>query len=224
MLAGCATLPPVPRLPDTLPVLLVHGIDDSSRGFSAMRARLARGGWAEVDAIDLTPNDGSSGIPALAAQVQRGVERLRARTGAAKVDVVAFSMGALVTRWYLMRLGGATAVRKFVSLSGPHHGTLLGYLRWNAGGEQMRPHSPLLDDLARDEGQWGGVEVLSFWTPLDVMIVPASSSRLEGAAHQTFPVLVHPLMLCDGRVLDAVEAALAGRFAQQPGARAPQWP
>jgi triacylglycerol esterase/lipase EstA (alpha/beta hydrolase family) len=205
-------------------VLLVHGIDDSGKAFATMRERLLGAGFTDVEALDFLPNDGSSGIPALAEQVNAAVERLRARTGAAKVDVVAFSMGTLATRWYLMRLGGKQKVRTFVSLSGPHHGTVMGYLRWNSGAEQMRPGSGLLEDLAKDEGEWGEVKVASLWTPLDLMIVPASSSRLKGAVQQTFPVLAHPLMLSDARVLGAVEQLLLGHFVTGPPSRAPDRP
>ncbi len=221
--SSCANLPRVTRAPGQPPVLLVHGIDDSHRAFASMQEQLSRAGFQNVEALDFSPNDGSCGIPALASQVDAAVERLRERTGAPKVDVVAFSMGTLATRFYLMRLGGKARVRTFVSLSGPHHGTWMGYLRWNHGAEQMRPNSPLLTDLAKDEGDWGEVKVVSLWTPLDLMIVPPSSSALKGAVHQTFPVLAHPLMLSDARVLTAVEQALAGHFVPTPPSRAPDW-
>jgi hypothetical protein len=44
---------------------------------------------------------------------------------------------------------------------------------------------------------------------MDLMILPASSSKLEGARERTFPVILHPLMVSDGRVLRAVEEALS---------------
>jgi len=227
---GCAaTLPPAlpPALPAERrpPVLLVHGIDDDHRTLAPVKAHLLARGFSDVEAIDLVPNDGSAGIPALAEQVRDAALALRARTGAERVDVVAFSMGSLVTRYWLMRGGGQAAVRRFVSISGPHHGTLLAFFRANEGARQMRPDSPLLRDLARDEGEWGGVEAVSLWTPLDLMIVPPASSRLRGARHRAFPVVAHPLMLHDPRVLDAVTDALSGAHAQVPGIWSyPDWP
>lgn len=222
---GCATAPRPPPVERHPPVLLVHGIDDTHRTLEPLRAYLVAAGWPEVEAMDLTPNDASSGLPALAEQVGAAAARLRARTGSDKIDVVAFSMGALATRYWLMRLDGKPAVRKFISLSGPHHGTWIAYFRGNTGAVQMRPGSPLLADLARDEGDWAPVEVISFWTPLDLMIVPARSSILTGATEQTFPVVAHPLMLRDGRVLEAVEQALRAPRYQPPGAwRSPDWP
>lgn len=222
---ACATPREARVRPRGHPVVLVHGIDGSHRDLEPLAQRLAELGWRDVEAVDLLPNDGSAGIPDYAAQVQAAVERLRARTGAPKVDLVAFSMGTLASRYFLTRLGGAPLVRRFVSLSGPHHGTALGYARDNAGAAQMRPGSPLLVDLARDEGDWGGVEVVSFWTPLDLMIVPAQSSQLAGAASHTFPVLVHPLMLSDDRVLDEVVRALGDRpYRPRTRWHLPAWP
>ncbi len=215
----------VPGAPLRRPVLLVHGIDDSPRGLVSLHNSLVDAGWRELELQELTPNDGSLGVEALARQVDDGARALQARTGAAEIDVVAFSMGSLVTRYWLRRLQPTVKVKTFVSLSGPHHGTFSGYFRWNTGATQMRPHSPLIQDLATDEGEWGGVEVYSFWTPWDLMIFPAKSSRLKGAIEQRFPVVAHPLMLIDRRVHQAVVSALEGTFQPRRELQeAPPWP
>ncbi|HZH76910.1 MAG TPA: lipase [Archangium sp.] len=191
-----------------LPVLLVHGIDDDARCLAPLSARLAQAGFGEVRCVELKPNNGAAPISVLAAQVAEAAEHLRARTGSARLDLVAFSMGALVSRYYLQRLEGRHQVRRFVSISGPHAGTLLGWLRFNPGARDMRPGSELLRGLAADPAPFGDVQVFTLWTPLDLMIFPPSSSRLVGAHERMVPVALHPLMLRDGRVLRAVEDAL----------------
>jgi triacylglycerol lipase len=200
------------------PVLLVHGIDDDGRKLKPISDFLIACGWREVQAIELTPNDGSGGLVALAEQVDRAARTLVERTGAREIDVVGFSMGALVARYWLRRMRPPATIRTYVSISGPHHGTLTGYLRFNQGARQMRPGSPFILDLSRDEGEWGGTTVYSFWTPLDLMILPATSSRLKGAREKTFRVIAHPLMLLDKRVLSAIAEAL-GR--EPPGTGSP---
>lgn len=191
-----------------VPVLLVHGIDDDARSLAPLAEGLARAGFQDVQIVELKPNNGAAPISVLAGQVAEAAGSLRARTGSARVDVVAFSMGALVSRYYLQRLEGRSHVRRFVSISGPHAGTLTGWLRANPGARDMRPGSELLRGLAADEAAFGDVQVFSLWTPLDLMIVPARSSRLAGARERTIPVVLHPLMLRDGRVLRSVEEAL----------------
>ncbi|MCE9673779.1 alpha/beta fold hydrolase [Myxococcus stipitatus] len=191
-------------------MLLVHGIDNDASAFDALRERLEREGWRHVHALSLTPNDGTEELPRLARQVATEAEALRARAGVSRVDVVGFSMGALVTRYWLQMMAGRERVRRFVSISGPHAGTWLAALRRGRGVAQMRPGSRLLRALQQDPAPWGDVEVHSFWTPWDLTILPASSSHLAGAVEErTFPVLLHPWMLTDERVLDAVEEALA---------------
>ncbi|WP_051786719.1 MULTISPECIES: esterase/lipase family protein [Streptomyces] len=55
------------------------------------------------------------------------VERVRAATGAAKVDLVGHSQGGMTPRHHLKNLGGTTKVDKLVALSPTNHGTgLLG--------------------------------------------------------------------------------------------------
>jgi triacylglycerol lipase len=200
------------RVIDRRPVLLMHGIDDTAKELRPLAHRLRKGGWLNVELLEFTPNDASSGLVPLAHQVDRAARALAQKSGASEIDVVGFSMGALVTHYWLKRTPARIKVRRYVSISGPHHGTLTAYLRWNEGAAQMRPNSPFVQDLARDEGEWNGVEAYSFWTPMDLMIVPPSSSRLEGATERRFAVLAHPLMMYDRRVLAAVVEAL-----QAPG-------
>ena len=209
-----------------VPVVLVHGIDDSPRVFTAMRAHLRRAGFEHVSAVRLSPNDGTLPLEALAAQLAAHVSQVRRERGSEQVDVVAFSMGALVTRVWMLEQGGRHHVRRFVSISGPHGGTATGWLRGNEGATQMRWNSPLLRRLPRDARAFAPAEVFSLWSPLDLMILPAHSSRLVGAAERTFPVLLHPLMLFDGRVLRSVTEALsverAEDFQSGSSVRAPE--
>lgn len=191
------------------PVLLVHGIWDSSTRLAPLRAGLERRGLTHVRAIDLVPNDGRAPIAELGKIVAREAEALRRESGAERIDVVGFSMGALVTRWYVQRGGGRDVVRRFVSISGPHHGTLTAFALPFAGARDMRPGSALLRDLAADADPFGGVEVHCVYTPYDLMIMPARSSVLAGVASaHAIPVALHRWMIGDARVLDHVARLL----------------
>lgn len=191
------------------PVLVVHGIDDTSLTVQPICQSLRQAGWQQIATVDLVPNNGDAGIAVLAEQVRVAADRLRISSGAPRCDVVAFSMGALVSRYWVQRLGGRDVVRRFVSISGPHGGTWTAYVRWNAGGADMRPGSPLLTALAADAHPWGDVQVTSFWTPFDLMVLPGSSGHLPGATDRMFPVLIHPWMLTDHRVHAAIIQALS---------------
>ncbi len=81
------------------PVLLVHGIWDSAARIDCLRAGLAARGVDRARAFDLVPNDGRASIERLAAQLDAAVESTLAGAPGGAVDVVGFSMGALVSRF-----------------------------------------------------------------------------------------------------------------------------
>ena len=58
----------------------------------------------------------------------------------------------------------------------------------------MRLRSDFLADLNKDAPMLERVRFASIWTPLDLMIVPASSSRLGVGAEFTIPVPLHAWM------------------------------
>ena len=99
------------------PVLLVHGIDDTVALFHRMKPYLERGGLP-VHALNLVPNNGNAGLIELARQLDAHVRTSFAADQG--IDIVGFSMGGLVSRYYIQRLGGIHRVRKFVTIGTPH--------------------------------------------------------------------------------------------------------
>ncbi len=170
-----------------------------------MARALERSGVRTIDRIDLSPNSGAAPLQELAKQVLERAEQVRSQAAAERIDLVGFSMGGLVSRYFIQRLGGSNLVRRFVSISAPHRGTLTAFGLGHAGVRDMRPGSALLRELDGADSAWGAVEVHSLWTPFDLMIVPATSSLLRDArSNQAFPVPLHRYMLTDARVVARV--------------------
>lgn len=214
-----------PDAPKAVPVLLVHGIDDRASVFDTMRHALWHAGIREMAVFDMLPNNGDEGLDVLAAQVKTAAAKLRAETGADKVDVVAFSMGALVTRYWIQKLGGKAHVRRFVSISGPQHGTLAAFFRFNRGAEQMRTGSAFLTDLEADPDPWGDVRVHSMMTALDLIILPFNSSVIDGAeTEDVYFVPAHPLMLIvpdvSARIIGLLKTPVAAGLADDAPTKA----
>ncbi|HEY2428958.1 MAG TPA: alpha/beta fold hydrolase [Acidimicrobiales bacterium] len=121
----CRPSPAHPR-----PVVLIHGtIFDRTLSWQALSPLLAGAGWC-VFALDYggaTPTDPIGGVTPIegsAVQLSRFVDRVRAATGAAKVDLVGHSQGGgALPRYYLRFLGGAAKVHALVGLSPSNHGT-----------------------------------------------------------------------------------------------------
>lgn len=84
------------------PLLLIHGIDDTGAVFYRMGKYLKQQGWS-VYALDLVPNNGAVGLDKLAQQVADYVAK--EFPPEQPLDLVAFSMGGIVSRYYIQRLG-----------------------------------------------------------------------------------------------------------------------
>ncbi|MBO1052296.1 MAG: alpha/beta fold hydrolase [Dolichospermum sp. DET73] len=187
------------------PVLLVHGINDTGAVFNKMASYLREQGLS-VHTVDLVPNNGAEVLDKLAQQVANYI----ATTFEAEqpFDLVGFSMGGLVSRYYIQRLGGIDRVQRFITISSPHKGTIVAYGTWLAGAVQMRPNSDFINNLNSDVEMLKQLNFTSIWTPYDLMILPAESSQLGIDKEVILPVILHPLMLTDIRALRIVAKAL----------------
>ncbi len=191
---------------DRNPVLVIHGLSDTIAVFRQMSAYLSGLGWS-VYSFDLIPNNGDLGLDKLAKQVANYVSKTF--DPEQPIDVVGFSMGGIVSRYYIQRLGGINRVQRFVSIAAPNNGTLAAHLSWRPGCVQMRPDSAFLRDLNRDAAMLGRLNFTVIWTPYDLMIVPARSSQMRVGKEVILPVRLHSWMLADEGCLKAVAAALS---------------
>ncbi len=189
-------------------MLIVHGLWDTATRVGPLADALRARGFERVFCMSM-PSLGRAPIPDLGERVRVAADQLRAECGTELIDLVGFSMGALAARYYVQRRGGRDRVRRFISISGPHQGTMTAYSLPFAGVRQMRPGSAVLRELDSDADPWGSVDVHCIYTPYDLMIVPATSSVLTGAksVHRV-PVAVHRWMVSDVRVHELVAGLL----------------
>jgi triacylglycerol lipase len=207
-LASAAPLPAREPVPPTQRVVFVHGIfQPGNWAFGTLRRRLEAQG-VECMAPSLKPCDGRDGLEKLAAQLKSEIHQ---RFGPREhFSIVAFSMGGLVSRYYLQELDGAKRCDRFITLATPHHGTNIAWLYGGEGARQMRPGSEFLARLQQSENRLGKMPVSSFRTPYDLVILPATNSVWERAENAEFPVIAHPLMTRSNEVVSAVEQRLFG--------------
>jgi triacylglycerol lipase len=192
-------------IPTRNPLLLVHGLTDTSHKMRKIASHLRGLGWKVYD-IDLKPSSGDAKLEVLAQQVADLVERIF--PPAQPIDLIGFSMGGLVSRYYLQRLGGIDRVQRFISISAPHNGTVAAYFTTRAGCVQMRPNHQFIQDLNSDVDLLDRIAVTSIWTPFDLMILPPRSSQLGLGTDISLPVLSHVQMVFDRRTLNAIAEAL----------------
>ncbi len=185
--------------------VLVHGIFEDGSKFKKMRARLESRGIR-----CLTPKlrhmDGYGGLDLLAEHLKEDIDE--AFGPKRRIIVIGFSMGGLVTRHYLQNLGGAERCETFITISSPHHGTAAAWAFPSKGVIQMRPGSDFLASLEATQGNLGDMPVISYRTPMDLIILPAKSSIWDRAENVEFPVIAHPLMIQSDKVLSDIERRL----------------
>jgi triacylglycerol esterase/lipase EstA (alpha/beta hydrolase family) len=106
------------------PVVLVPAMGgDIGSEWQAASPLLANNGYC-VFAFDYK-DKGYARIATVAGDLATFVDKVRAATGAAQVDIVGHSQGGMLPRYYLKFLGGAEKVRVLVGITPINHGTTL---------------------------------------------------------------------------------------------------
>ncbi|NIJ52217.1 esterase/lipase family protein [Dyadobacter arcticus] len=131
-------------------LILVHGFMDTGRRMAWMSRRLRALGW-KVLVPSLQRSNGTETIEKLAEHLRLYI--IENTLESERTDLVAFSMGGLVCRYYLQRLGGLARTDRFITIATPHNGTLAAYFLPIVGVKQMRPQSAFLDNLNSDINQ-----------------------------------------------------------------------
>ncbi|MGV9989692.1 esterase/lipase family protein [Streptomyces sp. NPDC003374] len=194
--SGAAQLPTEAKPP----VVLLHGFIDNRSVFVLLRRSLAQHGRQRVESLNYSPL--TCDIRTAAELLGRHIEEICERTGSAQVDVVGHSLGGLIARYYVQRLGGDLRVRTLVTLGTPHSGTKVAPLA-NAHPivRQMRPGSALMEELS-SPAPGCRTQFVSFWSDLDHLMDPLESACVEhpdlkaqniqvsGIGHLALPV--HP--------------------------------
>lgn len=186
------------------PVVLVHGtFADMSNSWQAISPLLKNNGYC-VFALNYGDYNGSGAIgvygvddiPTSAAELNTFVDKVRAATGAAEVDIVGHSQGGMMPRYYLKYLGGASEVRALVGLSPSNHGTTLDGLfilaNFFPGAsqftgtlcpacEQQKYNSAFITNLNSGGETVPGVDYTVIQTRYDTVVTPYTSAFLSGS-------------------------------------------
>ncbi|WP_353354994.1 alpha/beta fold hydrolase [Intrasporangium sp. DVR] len=158
------------------PIVLIHGMVDNRSIFTVLRRGLVRRGFGRIETV--TYPIGTRDVRAAAARLGDEVDRIVAETGYERIHVIGHSLGGLIARYYVTRLGGDQRVHTLVTLGTPHHGSYLAYA-WNTGlTRQLRPGSELLRELAQPVRDCR-TRFIAYWSDLDQVVVPQHHAALR---------------------------------------------
>jgi triacylglycerol lipase len=192
------------------PILLVHGMVDNKSVFALLRRGLRRRGFGTVTTVNYSPF--TSDVRRAAGLLGGQVEAVCSVTGYERIHVVAHSMGGLIARYYVQRLGGDARVHTLVTMGTPHGGSQVA--RWMPGAlaRQLRPDSDVLAEL--DAPAAGcRTRFVAFWSDQDQMILPPRNGQITHRDLSVRNVHVrgvgHMSLAIDGRVAHEICTTLA---------------
>jgi pimeloyl-ACP methyl ester carboxylesterase len=195
------------------PILLVHGIVDNHSIFTLLDRALRRRGFTDLSSFDYGLR--TSDIRRAAADLGAAVQSLVDRSGYDRVHIVGHSLGGLIARYYVQRMGGHARVQTLVTLGTPHQGTVLA----RAGGvlpllRQLAPGSDLIRELT-EPAPGCSTRFVSYYSDLDHLVVPSRNGRIDHPDLDTRNVAVSGighLSLPNSRRIAAELAEILGRL------------
>ena len=192
------------------PIILVHGLIDNRSIFTLLRRALRRRGFGRVMTLNYSPL--TQDLRSVARRLQDLVEQTCEETGYERVHVVGHSLGGLVARYYVQRLGGDARVHTLCTLGSPHAGTQTARLLPQRLVRQLRPGSELLTEL-QQPAPGCRTRFVAYWSDLDQLIVPKQAARIDhpdllarnvllrGVGHMSLPI--------EGQVIREIAGLLA---------------
>ncbi len=186
----------VEPLPDDghRPVVLVHGLAGHPGNFLALRQYLALKGRRRVYAIDF---GSAESLELMAAMLRDYVDAVveRNELGAeARIDIVAHSMGGLVTRLALEDRALAARVACVITLASPHSGTYTARLGGTTPTTELRPESAMVARLAHQlpwDEQPQLPRLVALWSASDLIVLPGEGGQVPGAENIELPGYTH---------------------------------
>ena len=182
-------------------IVLVHGFISTGKIFFYIKKKLEAQGH-KCFAPTLKPIDAKYGIEDLAIKLKDYIENNFELDS--KFVLVGFSLGAIVCRYYLQEIGGIDRVGKLITISAPHYGSYLSYIYPGKGMKQLRPKSDFLKNLEAKEYLLKSINLFSYRTPLDLMIIPNNSSVWKIATNKRFISPMHSSMLINSKLINEI--------------------
>ena len=161
------------------PIILIHGLWNTADIFSSITSKLNEIG-IEYFAPTLEHAYGMTSIVELANSLNDLI--LEKYAYEQELDILGFSMGGIIGRYWIKKLNGYKRTQKFITVGSPHNGTLTSQLVPEypfRGISEMKISSFLLRDLSKYDYLLNGINCISFFTYWDLMVFPGWRANLN---------------------------------------------
>lgn len=215
LLTACSQQAPMPLAPlggqlgvsakAPNPVVCVPGFAEPTALWTAVEKHLEKQG-RDVTVIALFPHLAS--VEDGAEKLAETVAAVKKRTGAKQVDLLGHSKGGLVARYYL-KTGGTAHVAHMVAISSPNHGVPVPVPAVWRTIDQVKMGSPWMKALNEPDETPGRVKYTTMIGGLDPIVLPHSTSDLEGAENHRVSGATHNSIMFSKKAIALIDAALA---------------
>ncbi len=189
---------------DGRPILLIHGYLHDSSAWMFFKRELGRLGFGPIYTLNLTHPFRS--IRDYAAQVAEKSEEIRQKTGRDDLVLIGHSMGGLVSSWYAAKLAPEDKVLDVITIGSPLNGTHVAKIALGPNGKEMRPGSPLIEDLQQEIANNRRIHFYHIASKVDQLIFPHGSALIGMHPEKEYLVedIGHMTLLFSPRVVDKV--------------------
>ncbi len=194
------------------PLIFVHGLGGTRGDFLPMSGFL----WLQGRKRSYRSHfERGQSVAQMAEALARFIRRVMQVTGERKVDIVAHSLGGVVSRLAIHEHRLSRNVGTLITLGSPHGGTHSARFANTALARELRPDSELMRKLGRRP--WSkSVRGITFWSRNDLLIVPAESAALRGTRSVDMTPFTHYSYLIDPKSWAAVRKSLDGVIGRRP--------
>ena len=186
------------------PIILIHDLWNNSSIFSSISSKLDDIG-IEYFAPTLKHSYGMTSIIDLTIILN---ELILEKYGLEKeLDILGFSMGGIIGRYWLQKFNGYKRTRRFISIGSPHKGTFMAQLVPKfpfRGISEMKIKSKFLRELAKNDFLLDDIECINFFTYWDLMVFPSWWTNLNLGEKISVKVYKHRNLVRNNSVVDKI--------------------
>jgi triacylglycerol lipase len=188
------------RAPDGYPpLILVHGLGGNRGGWTPLRWYLRMNGRRRIYAFGFEKGK----LEDVAVKLNEFIQEVLLVTGEKEVDIIAHSLGGLISRYAIQNLGLDKCVGTFVAIATPHQGT---YAAQYANTDKilaMRPDAEFIRKLNALKFPVG-IRFMTVGSDRDIYVIPFDSMTHPDAKNVFIPGLSHSQHLMSCKVFRAV--------------------
>jgi len=184
------------------PIFLIHGLWNNPKLFEKLIKKIKEDDY-ELYRPHLPHKYGKTSLRCLARDLDSKIMEFVGPE--IEIDIVGFSMGGLISRFWLQNYNGFLRTKRFFSIGTPHFGTYTAQMMPSSlmqGIAEMKRGSSLLSQLNNNLTTLEKVECTSFFTKWDLMSFPGWQAKLSIGNSYHLPVMTHKQLITNSNSLD----------------------